>query len=71
MTPEYKRDYNRGWRSSSNYSGSDGMLDRADARGESDAWYDGYYDHAAGREKWETPQACGIEEHEAMARGGA
>jgi hypothetical protein len=47
-TPEYRRDYQRGWRASS----AGGSLDRADARREPDAWYDGYLDLAAGREKW-------------------
>jgi hypothetical protein len=45
--PKYKRDYERGWRSTAG-------LDRADADGRSDneAWMDGYLDQAAGREKW-------------------
>ena len=43
--------YNRGWRTSLNGTGS-GYIDRADARREPDEWYDGYYDAAAGREKW-------------------
>lgn len=47
---EYARDYQAGWRASENYT--DGTLDRADSRGASDAWYDGYHDSAAGREKW-------------------
>ncbi len=47
-TPEYRRDYQRGWRSSA----GQGSLDRADARREPEAWYDGYLDYAAGREKW-------------------
>ena len=49
-TPEYRAAYNRGWRASATTTG--GALDRADARREPDAWYDGYLDHAAGREKW-------------------
>ena len=49
-TREYSRDYSAGWRASE--SGSDGALDRADRRGVSHAWYDGYSDSAAGRDKW-------------------
>lgn len=48
---EYRKAYNRGWRSSL-YSEGSGVLDGADGRGEPDAWYDGYYDAGAGREKW-------------------
>jgi hypothetical protein len=46
----YAADYNRGWRAGQG-AGS-GYLDRADDRGEPDAWYDGYLDAAAGRTKW-------------------
>jgi hypothetical protein len=45
--------YNAGQRSA--ISGADGCLERADARGEVAAWYDGYMDAATGREKWHTP----------------
>jgi hypothetical protein len=44
-TPEYRKAYNRGWRSTGN-------LDTADARREPAAWYDGYHDLASGRAKW-------------------
>lgn len=47
---EYARDYENGWRVSERCS--DGALDRADQRGVSHAWYDGYMDCAVGREKW-------------------
>lgn len=47
---EYARDYVNGWNVSERCS--DGALDRADLRGVSDAWYDGYHDSAAGRPKW-------------------
>jgi hypothetical protein len=49
-TPEYARDYQLGWAAGERIS--DGALDRADARGVSHAWYDGYADSAAGRRKW-------------------
>ena len=45
--------YRRGWLASVRYGASTGNgpspLERADSRGEPDAWYDGYHDHAAGR----------------------
>ena len=44
---QYKADYRRGWRSS---AGANGSLDKHNF--ESAAWYDGYFDYAAGREKW-------------------
>lgn len=50
---DYARDYNRGWKSGT--SGASGALDRADARREPEAWYDGYLDAATGREKWHIP----------------
>lgn len=47
MDPEYRDQYNRGWRST-------GDLDAADRRGWSkvDAWMDGYTDAAQGLPKW-------------------
>lgn len=51
--PDYVAAYNRGWRSALAEGGF--PLDNADARNEPSAWYDGYYDHAAGREKWHLP----------------
>lgn len=48
-SPEYRADYNKGWR----YSGSESAsLDHADRIRASDAWIDGYMDYAAGRPKW-------------------
>ena len=52
----YKNDYNRGWQASKR-AGSN-TLDRADSRGESQAWYDGYHDYAAGRPKWHALTCC-------------
>lgn len=46
-TPEQKKHYNRGWASSKRGGG----LERADARGEPEHWYDGYTDYAIGLEK--------------------
>jgi hypothetical protein len=49
---QYSRDYRAGWRASQNLTEDrDGRtaLERADARGVSHAWYDGYHDGAAGR----------------------
>ena len=46
---DYRKAYNRGWASGQRGIGG---LDRADDRGEPEAWYDGYLDAAAGREKW-------------------
>lgn len=51
MSTDYStKDYNRGWRASQ--GGSETALDRADMRGESMAWYDGYMDDAVGRPKF-------------------
>jgi len=44
----YRAAYQRGWLAARRV----GALERADDRGEPDAWYDGYLDNAAGREKW-------------------
>lgn len=52
--PDYDRaSYSRGWTAGERCG--DGCLDRADARGEVDAWYDGYLDSAVGRYKWHRP----------------
>lgn len=48
-SPEYRRNYNRGWRYSQRPTAT---LDHGDANGEPDSWYDGYLDYATGREKW-------------------
>jgi hypothetical protein len=56
--PEYRRWYNAGWR----YSGTaTATLDNGD--GKPDAWFDGYLDMAAGREKWHLAKCEGCEEH--------
>ena len=47
---EYRAAYERGWRAGRD--GTDGVLDRAIGRGESDGWIDGYMDRSIGREKW-------------------
>jgi len=49
-SPEYKRDYENGWRTSAKCE--EGALERADIRNVSHAWYDGYEDNAVGNEKW-------------------
>ncbi|WP_152346610.1 hypothetical protein [Brevibacterium sp. CFH 10365] len=43
-------DYRRGW--DAERRGSETALERADARGEPTAWYDGYMDSATGRPKY-------------------
>jgi len=65
-TPEYRGHYNRGWETSQKASlkGIDGALERADNRGEPEAWYDGYTDYAVGRKKWHS-LTCPSSEHEA------
>lgn len=50
-TPEYRRAYERGWKDSVGCCG----MDAADLRGEPDAYYQGYLDYAADREKWHMP----------------
>lgn len=62
LDAEYKRWYTKGWR----YSGSDSdsvSLEHGDAMNAPDAWYDGYLDYAAGREKWHLPFCRGCPEH--------
>lgn len=70
LFPEFDRDaYNRGWRS----AWSEGALDRADARRESDEWYQGYHDSAHGtRGKWHLPLCEGLfgPEHHDNREGG-
>lgn len=55
-TPAYRADYERGWLASKRAGQSSNPdyspLESADLRGERDAWYDGYLDYAASREKW-------------------
>jgi hypothetical protein len=59
-TPDYRKAYNAGWRYSQN--GANG-LDHGDAIGAPDAWYDGYLDLAAGREKWHQLHCTGCPDH--------
>lgn len=46
---EQERNYRRGWNASRQGGNA---LENADMRGEPSSWYDGYYDNAAGRDKW-------------------
>ena len=48
-TPAYRADYERGWRYSARPTAT---LDHLDAKGASEAEYDGYMDRAVGRPKW-------------------
>lgn len=55
MTIYDTHSYRRGWSASQRYARGNSVsspLERADIRGESSAWYDGYHDHAAGRPKF-------------------
>lgn len=47
---EYTRDYTNGY--TVGLRGTEGALEAADGRNVSHAWYDGYHDAAAGRDKW-------------------
>lgn len=49
-TREYDRDYRAGFATGERCA--EGALERADARGVSHAWYDGYMDAATGRPRW-------------------
>ena len=48
VSDRVKKDYRNGWKASA----GNGSLEAADARGVSNAWYDGYSDYACGREKY-------------------
>ena len=48
---EYMGHYNRGWKASADEGYGIGELEQADARGEPNAWYDGYDDYAASRRR--------------------
>lgn len=52
VDPQYRADYERGWKASRR--NPPGGLEKADARGEADAWYDGWGDFSVGRPKWTT-----------------
>jgi len=57
---EYRSWYEKGWR----YSGRpSATLDHGDSNGYPDAWYDGYLDRAAGRDKWHLATCTGCDEH--------
>jgi hypothetical protein len=62
-TPEYRKAYNAGWRYSQRPTAT---LDHADRTGKPEAWYDGYLDLAAGRDKWHTLHCTGCEDHPAI-----
>jgi hypothetical protein len=62
LTVSNKKDYTRGWRSGLYSTGM--ALDNADARGEPEAWYDGYMDAAAGRAKWHIPNCPAHHNHD-------
>ena len=49
--PEYRRDYQRGWKASERAA----EIRESDDRNEPDAWHHGYLDYAADREKWHMP----------------
>jgi hypothetical protein len=51
--PQYKADYNRGWKAS--HSGA-ASIDRGDERNEWSPWYDGWSDYSIGVPKWSTPR---------------
>jgi hypothetical protein len=53
---EYRRAYNAGWRYSQSPTAT---LDNAN--GKPDAWFDGYLDLAAGREKWHLAHCAGTD----------
>jgi hypothetical protein len=61
MTDEYRRWYERGWRYSS--TSPNATLEHGDRMNAPDAWYDGYLDAAAGREKWHLANCHGCEDH--------
>jgi hypothetical protein len=66
---EYAKDYSLGWKAGERAGeGVEGVLDRADARNVSHAWYDGYHDQAAGREKfaYRTARRLGFESPDAL-----
>jgi hypothetical protein len=62
---QYRRDYDRGWRTSK--TGGADSLERGDARGEPEAWYDGWSDYSVDRPKWDTPRKDDAEERARVA----
>ena len=69
-TPENRKHYDRGWKASgglptqSEMNGGPSRLERADDRGEHEAWYDGYMDYAVGRGKYHSLK-CPAADHDA------
>lgn len=61
LDPEYKRWYNKGWRYSASAAAQG--LEHGDGMNAPDAWYDGYLDLGAGREKWHLAFCRGCPEH--------
>ena len=59
--PAYRRAYNAGWRYST--TSPNPTLDHGDEKGAPEAWYDGYLDAAAGRDKWHLATCDGCPEH--------
>ena len=57
-TQDARKEYLLGWKASERFGRSSGStstpLERADRRGVSEFWYDGYFDHACDREKFHT-----------------
>lgn len=62
--PQYRADYERGWRYSQRETAT---LDHLDAKRAPDAEYDGYIDFACGREKWHLPNCP---DHDHVCNGG-
>lgn len=58
----YRADYRRGWR-----AGGAWALERADARSEPDAWYDGYFDRAASRPRYHSEGCTDRDRHQTCA----
>jgi hypothetical protein len=66
VSPEYRAAYEKGWRSSASTAELDDAEDRYLRRygkAQIEAWTDGWYDMAAGREKWHLTNCTGCEEH--------
>lgn len=52
LSKDFKYWYNKGWTYSS--TAKNPTLEQGDRKGYPDAWYNGYLDFAAGRDKWTT-----------------
>lgn len=64
LPEDYRRDYERGWRYSNSGLTGNPSLDHLDAKGASEAEYDGYLDAAASREKWHLAFCDNCPEHQ-------